>query len=415
MTDGALRVAYLQRYLPRTSETFVLDEAMTLDRLGIDVRMWVMERRSDEVMHRRHEDLCAAAHLVPRASSVSAVFAALNMEEFVGYSRVFGNWSRNAKMRELRRAAWLARTWQRQEIDVIRVHHAAETARYAVSAGVLAGIPVSVAVHARDLFVPTSDMSWLVHAASHVTTITPFHRDRLLRQGLPSERVAILPCSVPLPESPAAGPEEGAPLRLVTVGRLIPKKGHDLTLWVSSFLANQGWHVELTVVGDGPDRQDLEELSAQLQASAEGRLIITMTGAIANEDVQELLFNGRFHAAILACRVDEEGDRDGVPVALLEAQASGIPVVTSALPGFEFELGEESGAVLVPLREEGKRHEPLHGELLAVLSALYSLPEYRLKLAAKARRRAEQRESPDELGELLIEMLKPLCSNMRSA
>jgi len=100
---------------------------------------------------------------------------------------------------------------------------------------------------------------------------------------------------------------------------------------------------------------------------------------------------------------------------LLEAQASGIPVVTSALPGFEFELGADSGAVLVPLREEGRRHEPLHGELLAVISALYSLPEYQRKLAAQARRRAEQRESAEELGERLLGMLRPLCASRERA
>jgi len=410
-----LRVAFLQRYLPRTSETFVLDEAMTLRSLGVDLRLWVMDWREDEVVHRRHQELHAIARIVPRASNVRTLVAALGIEEMEGYSRVLGNWIRHARMRDLRRVAWLARTWLRQEIDVIRVHHAAETARYAVSAGVLAGIPVSVAVHARDLFVPTSDMSWIVHAADHITTITPFHRDRLLRQGLAPERVSLLPCSVQLPEKPAAGPQEGDPLRLVAVGRLIPKKGHDLTLWLVSFLASRGLRVDLTLVGDGPDREELQDLATQLCLASEGRLSIKLTGAIANEEVQELLMNGRFHAAVLSCRVDEDGDRDGVPVALLEAQASGIPVVTSALPGFEFELGADSGAVLVPLREEGRRHEPLHGELLAVISALYSLPEYQRKLAAQARRRAEQRESAEELGERLLGMLRPLCASRERA
>jgi len=415
VTERPLRIAYLQRYLPRTSETFVLDEAMMLQQLGADIQLWVMERRTDEIMHSRHERLHSIAQGVPRASSVRALLAALGIEEMEGYSQVFGNWSRHARLRDLRRVAWLARTWRRQGVDVVRVHHAAETARYAVSAAVLVGIPVSVAVHARDLFVPTNDMSWLVHAADHLTTITPFHRDRLLRQGLSPERVALLPCSVQLPERPAVAPEEGGPLRLVTIGRLIPKKGHDLTLWVASFLANRGVRVRLTVVGAGPEWEELEALAEQLESASDGLLEISLTGGLPNEKVQHLLATGGFHAAILSCRVDDDGDRDGVPVALLEAQASGIPVVTSALPGFEFELGEGCGAVLVPLREEGRRREPLHGELLAVVSALYTLPEYRQKLAVEARRRAERRESPHELGQRLLQMLKKLCSNMPAA
>jgi glycosyltransferase involved in cell wall biosynthesis len=413
--DKPLRVAYLQRYLPRTSETFVLDEAMMLGRLGVDLQIWTLDWSDKDLMHARHEPLHARARIVPRSSSVRTIFAALGIEEMPGYSRVFGNWSRHARLRDLRRVAWLARTWCREGVDVIRVHHAAETARYGVSAGLLAGIPVSVAVHARDLFVPTTDMSWLVHAASHITTITPFHRDRLLRQGLAPELVALLPCSVALPEEAAESPEPDGPLRLIAVGRLIPKKGHDLTLWVGAFLASRGVDVEVTVVGDGPGRGELEALAEQLEGASDGRLTIHLVGAIPNERVHELLRTGRFHAAILSCRIDEDGDRDGVPVALLEAQASGIPVVTSALPGFEFELGEGAGAVLVPLREEGRRREPLHGELLAVVSALYNLPEYRDSLASQARARALERESPEDLAVRLLAMLQSLCSNMRSA
>jgi len=413
--DKPLRVAYLQRYLPRTSETFVLDEAMMLGRLGVDLQIWTLDWSDKDLMHARHEPLHARARVVPRSSSVRTVFAALGIEEMPGYSRVFGNWSRHARLRDLRRVAWLARTWRREGVDVIRVHHAAETARYGVSAGLLAGIPVSVAVHARDLFVPTTDMSWLVHAASHITTITPFHRDRLLRQGLAPELVALLPCSVSLPEEAAESPEPDGPLRLIAVGRLIPKKGHDLTLWVGAFLASRGVDVEVTVVGDGPGRGELEALAEQLEGASDGRLAIDLVGAVPNERVHELLRTGRFHAAILSCRIDEDGDRDGVPVALLEAQASGIPVVTSALPGFEFELGEGAGAVLVPLREEGRRREPLHGELLAVVSALYNLPEYRNSLALQARTRALERESPEDLAVRLLAMLQSLCSNMRPA
>ena len=388
---------------------------MMLETLGIDLQLWVLDRSDSDLMHARHAPLCDQARVVPRASSVRTVFAALGVEEMPGYSQVFGNWSRHARLRDLRRVAWLARKWQRLGVDVIRVHHAAETARYAVSAGLLAGIPVSVAVHARDLFVPIADMSWLVHAASHVTTITPFHRDRLLRQGLAPERVALLPCSVAVPEEVADPPQAGDPLRLIAVGRLIPKKGHDLTLWVAAFLAARGVDVELTVVGDGPEREELFALSEQLQDSADGKLNIELLGAMPNERVLSLLKAGRFHAAILSCRIDDDGDRDGVPVALLEAQASGIPVVTSALPGFEFELGEGAGAVLVPLREEGRRREQLHGELLAVVSALYQLPEYRSALASEARKRAIERDSPKELGVRLAGMLGALCSNMRSA
>lgn len=408
-SSSQIRIAFLTRYLPAPSETFVLDEALALEAAGAEVEVWALGRLPRAVCHGRHRELHDRAETAPRPSSIRAVLAGLAEGERPISSAVRAAWSGAGRARDLRRASWLARRWRTLRIDVVRVHHAAEGARYAVAAGAMAGIPVSIAVHARDLFVPLPDFSWITSNASLITTITPFHRDRLLRTGLPSERVALLPCPVRVPSAVALPPEPGSPLRLLAVGRLVPKKGHDLLLAACEMLSRDGTPIELTIVGDGAEGLALRHLASRMEQESGGLLGIEMLGAVPVERVEELLERGRYHAAVLACREAPDGDRDGIPVALLEAQARGVPVVTTAMPGFEHELTGGSGAVLVPAVDRDGRREPSLPRFARALAELYRDPVGRRGQAEAARRVAEGRITPEQIGRRLLDLLAPLA------
>jgi len=407
--ERPLRIAYLLRYLPAPSETFVLDEAIALESQGGEVVPFVLDRVAGAVRHARHEPLYARTRIVPRPSSPRAILAAAALEEQPEFIAVRAAWATAGRRRDLRRVAWLARAFRKAAVDVVRVHFAAESARYAVAAAAMVGVPVSVAVHARDLFVPVEDFAWILRNCAHVTTITPYHRDRLLRAGLASERVALLRCPVSVPEDVAEPPEVGSPLRLLSVGRLVPKKGHDLLLEAAAELASEGTPIELTIVGDGPEGIALRTRAAGLERMNRGLLSADLVGAQPVEVVERLLSSGQFHAAVLVCRVAEDGDRDGVPVSLLEARAYGLPVVTSALEGFDFELATDSGAVLLPLVEtDSGASEPNHAQLVRELAELYRDPQRRSELGRAGRAAAERRSSPDIIGSELLAMLQRL-------
>lgn len=406
-----LRIAYLMRYLPAPSETFVLDEALAVEQAGGGVIPFVLDRVPNAVRHARHEGLYRACQVVPRASSLRALIAGVTEEDRAGFPLVKTNWLEHARSRDLRRAMWLARALRRERVDVLRVHHAAEIARYAVAAGYLAGVPVSVAVHARDLFVPVRDFGWILQGSGLVTTITPFHRARLLRAGLPSEKVELLPCPVQVPEATAVPPEPGGALRILSVGRFVPKKGHDLLLQACAVLAGDGVPVELVMIGDGPLWLDLSRMARRMAAD-EPELTVELLGAQPVEAVVRELAEGRYHASAIACRVAEDGDRDGVPVALLESLAWGVPVVTSALPGFESEFTPGSGALMVDLHEMSNGCRELDPARLAeALAELYRDPGEQARMGAAARARAERRIRPREVGGRLLEMLIRLAAN----
>lgn len=405
-----LRVAYLSRYLPSPSETFVLDEAQALAEAGARVTPMVLDRVARAVRHARHERLYAEALVTPRPSSPRAVFSALTMGEGPAEAWVRYHWAEHGRPRDLGRVAWIARMLRSLNVDIVRVHHAAEVARFAVAAGLLAGVPVSVAVHARDLFVPVRDFSWILRGAAQVTTITPFHRDRLLRAGLSPERVDLLPCPVHVPDGIAAPPEVGGPLRVLAVGRLVAKKGHDLLMRACALLAQDGVPVELTLIGDGPDGMELRALAHKLERAG-GVLTIDMMGAQPVEVVERELSTGRYHAAALACRVSPDGDRDGVPVFLLEAQARGVPVVSTAVPGFEFELQVGSRLVGITPQANGAVEAPPE-RITEALAELFRDPGLGARLAAEGRATAERRIRPGEIGARLLDMLLRVGGSM---
>jgi glycosyltransferase involved in cell wall biosynthesis len=130
--------------------------------------------------------------------------------------------------------------------------------------------------------------------------------------------------------------------------------------------------------------------------------------------VQALLLTGAFTCFALACRIAPDGDRDGLPVALLEAQAAGVPVVSSALPGFEAALDEPRGAVLLPLTEEGGR-APAIAALASALRRLHAEPTRRDALAQAAREAALRRPSPEDVGRELLRKLVAALSEPEPA
>ena len=129
--------------------------------------------------------------------------------------------------------------------------------------------------------------------------------------------------------------------RVLTVCRLVEKKGVDTLLRAMARFgesSRQFW--QLTIAGEGPEWEGLKKLAAELGVSDR----VEFLGAVDNEKVRELL--GSADLFVLACRTDAAGDRDGIPVVLMEAMASGVPVISGDLPAIR-ELIEPNVAGLL--------------------------------------------------------------------
>jgi glycosyltransferase involved in cell wall biosynthesis len=191
------------------------------------------------------------------------------------------------------------------------------------------GCGFSFTGHANDLFERRALLKRKITRAAGVVAISHWHADfyRKIEPAI-TDRCRVVRCGV---ESASWQPPEKSAqpgiFRIACVGRLVPKKGiGDLIEAVAILRQRMRLPLQLDVVGDGPESDRLREL-AQERSLTEG---IHWHGALPNEQVRDLL--GQASAFALPCRTDGQGDRDGIPVALMEAMSCGVPVVTTDLP-----------------------------------------------------------------------------------
>lgn len=213
----------------------------------------------------------------------------------------------------------------------------AATAAWA-AAGV-SGSRFDVVLHAFELHKPELVDRFTpipLRAAEQLFVISEADRDLLARRwGL---EATVVRMGVPddwILDRPDQGARDDR--LVVAVGSLAPKKGHDVLLRA---LARSRHPWRLVVVGEGPERDRLQALARGLHLEERVRL----AGRLSEDEVRDLL--SRAAVGALACRESADGDRDGIPVALMEAMARGAAVVTTTVGAIP-ELVEGVG-VLVP-------------------------------------------------------------------
>ncbi|MGA2051981.1 MAG: glycosyltransferase [Opitutales bacterium] len=210
----------------------------------------------------------------------------------------------------------------------------------------LLGIPYTMGAHAYDVFQNGGD--WLLgeklRRARLIHTTTAATRARLLERGAEARRIALVRRG--LDEIPPLQPRRtpGKTLRLLAVGRLVPKKGFEQMLRILEQLRVRGMDFECKIVGDGPLA---EELRAQVRERALAECV-ELSGCLDHREVVRLqrewadcfLFTGI---------VAPDGDRDGLPNVIPEAMAAGLPVVTSPVAGTTEAISDGVTGFVVPL------------------------------------------------------------------
>lgn len=228
----------------------------------------------------------------------------------------------------------------------LHAHFAHASATVAMYAAMQAAITFSFTGHANDLFARRSVLTLKIRRAAFVACISMEHRAlyRSLAPEVAESRLPIVRCGVPI-SSPPSRVRDPERLRLLTVARLVPKKGIDTLIRAVALMPERAG-VCLTVAGDGPERERLCELASGLGVR------VTFVGAVEPEHVPRLMADSDLF--VLPCRTDANGDRDGIPVVLMEAMACGLPVVSGDLPAIR-ELVEHdvTGTLVAPDDPDG--------------------------------------------------------------
>ena len=202
----------------------------------------------------------------------------------------------------------------------------------------------------------------------------------MLEAGFAKERLHLLPNAVDLVRFAYKGTRDQSSLRAVFVGRHVPVKGLDVLLesWVRVSLQSPDAH--LTLAGDGPERERLMTLSRQLGIENS----VSFPGLV--QDVPALLSTHNLYV--------QASHQEGLPNAVLEAMANGLPTVATQISGHEDVITHGETGLLVP---------PNHADgLAAAISHLAENPNLRQQMGATARRFVEQYFSTEAVMQSLL-------------
>jgi glycosyltransferase involved in cell wall biosynthesis len=259
-------------------------------------------------------------------------------------------------------ALGLAHRLRARGVRHVHAHFAHAPATVAMYAARQLGVPFSFTGHANDLFQRRTLLKRKLRRAAFVGCISQWHRGfyrSICRRD--DEDYPVIRCGVDVDAFAPADREHdpSKPLAVLTVCRLVEKKGVDTLLRALHAFDPAGERWRLTIAGDGPQRSRLETLASELQVGSAVRFL----GAVDNDAVRDLL--GGSDVFALPCRVDSAGDKDGIPVVLMEAMACGVPVIAGDLEAIRELIEHEKSGLLV----DGSRVEPTRDAIARLADA----------------------------------------------
>lgn len=251
--------------------------------------------------------------------------------------------ARVAALAHLFVACHWARGLRQQSVDLIHVQWIQSSGTVGMYGAWLLGVPFSFTGHAVDLFRDRVALEDKVRRADFIVCISRFHRDFYLRHGARPEQLHVVYCGIDTEAFSCRQRRQssGRP-RILSVGRLIEKKGFGLLVEACRLLADRGLDFECIIAGDGPLEATLREQAARLQLGDR----VTITGKpLLQEELPDFLAAGDIYAQ--PCVWAKDNDVDGTPRTLMEAMACGLPSVSTRLAGIPDIIEHDVSGLLV--------------------------------------------------------------------
>ena len=357
--DSPLTICALVNAWPRLATTFIAQEFIGLEEHGVNLWLAALED-GGPVRHELHDRLRAPIHYIPeqpfklrhellRACIKFLISGSMPRALSLLRQELRSPKKRRAKLVTFARALVLASRIPR-EARLIYCHFLYPTGSIARYAAALTGLPLAASAHARDIFVrPDPELRRMLSTTEWVTTCNIPGAERLRHLAPEPERIHLIYHGLSLGRFPEEPPERGerdgtdptSPVRLLSVGRAIEKKGFDILLEAFANLP-PGLHWHWQHIGAGKLSDALKGEAGRL--GLDGR--ITWSGARDQAFVIQAYRDSDLF--LLPSRQATDGDQDGLPNVLMEAQTQALACLStnfSAIP--ELIIDGETG-VLVP-------------------------------------------------------------------
>lgn len=357
-------VIYLVRSWPRLSQTFIVNEVLALERRGVDLVVFSLVRSGELVIQPQVSEVRTAVRYLKDRKSLrqlvgdhvtvfssgpvryarTALFAWRRRDLSKGYATATTLGCFQYAVRVASAVVRLRR--EGTAPSHLHAHFAHDPALVALLVRRLTDLPYSFTAHARDLVqIPPSSLAARAAEATALVTCCQVNAD-YIAATVPArlQAVRVIHHGVELDLfKPRPRPTVVADVQIVTVGRLVEKKGFPDLLRALGQLKTSGRRITCRVYGDGPLLRPLTELRDLLGLAD----AVHFAGERSRETIIQALHSSDIFA--LTPTVTEDGDRDGIPNVLVEAMACGLPVVSTSAGGIpELVTHGENGFLAAP-------------------------------------------------------------------
>lgn len=354
-------IAFVLKGYPRLSETFIAQEIRALERRGLDLRLYSLRRPTDPHVHPVHREIRAPVRYLPeylRDDPRNAMAALNEVRRLPGFRRARAAWWRDLRRdrtrnraRRFGQACVLAQVLP-PDVEALHAHFLHTPASVTRYAALMRGLPWSVSAHAKDVWtIPDWEIREKLACCRWAVTCSRYTAEHLGRLAPDGERVSLIYHGLDLARFPApacrAGPDIGSgpgtkPVRILSVGRAVEKKGYDVLIAALARLP-RGLPWRLVHIGGGPLRSSLKNLADR--AGLDDHILWM------GPQPQEVVLDHYRSADIfvLASRIADDGDRDGLPNVLMEAQSQGLACLSTRVAAIpELVLDGTTGLLVAP-------------------------------------------------------------------
>ena len=366
-----MKITYLVSKFPKLSETFVLGQITSLIDRGHDVEIVSIYEPDEEIRHDTVDkyNLPDNTHYLRKTSSDIGIALDPDLLKALVFT------------------------------DIIHAHFAAYPASWAMKLSRMFGIPYVVTTHAYDIYInpDIETMTEKFDSASRIVSISEYNRNYLseLFGNKYDNKIDVIRCGIDTDKFKSAAKVTHENIRILFVGRLIEKKAPLDALKAFAKVCETRENAELRIIGSGEQESDIK--SGIREYGLENRVV--MLGEKTRSEVMEELAGADIF--FLPSKTAANGDREGIPVSILEASSSGVPVASTRHTGIPEAVIDGETGFLVQERDIQSMAEKL--------IRLIENPELRFRMGKAGRERVEKyftREREiDELEKLFSDVI----------
>jgi len=408
------RVAYVMSRFPKLTETFVLYEILALEEFGINVKICPLLRERQAVSHPEVDKLLPGVHFLPFLS-LPILQAQLHFLRWKPAAYLQALW-------DVLRGTWgsanfffgalgifpkvvrFAYEIQKEGVSHIHCHFASHPALAGFIIHRLTDIPFSFTAHGSDLHVERRFLNRKVNEAAFVATVSAYNKELIIRECGEDvrEKIHVIHCGVdPGIFRRSCHRTNAGPARMLCVASFEEVKGHASLVEACRILHARGVSFVCDLVGDGPLRRTVEQQIQQTNLES----VIRVHGPRSQPEIARMMADADI--MVLPSVPTRGGKREGIPVVLMEAMASELPVVSSDLSGIPELVDNGHTGLLAPPRNSGA--------LADALQRLLESSELRFRMGQLGREKVLREFNLQRSAKILLDMfLSTAASSDRS-